>query len=110
MKTTLRPIVFVINIICIVLLAANLDLETVFKLSTKELFLFVFYPVIILVGHLLMFMYYRTGAFTSIAGLILYYLIYYLLNHHFPQGSFYFLFLAAPILAIVDRFLIPKKF
>lgn len=109
MKTSLKPIVFVVNAICIFLMAANLNLQNIYHLSAKELTLFLVFPVTIFSGSLLMFMYYRTGAVICLIGMLLYYVLHYVLNQQVPEGSSYVLFLIAPVLAIVDRFLVPAK-
>ncbi len=107
MKISLKPIVFVVNAICVFLLAANLNLENIYHLSAKELVLFLIFPVALFSGCLLMFMYYRTGAVICLCSLLLYYVLYFVLNQHLPQGSQNILFLIAPLLAILDRFLVP---
>jgi hypothetical protein len=107
MKISLKPIVFIVNAICIFLLAVNLNLHNIFHLSAKELVLFLIFPIALFSGCLLMFMYYLTGAVICLISLILYYVIHYVLNRYLPQGSQNILFLIAPLLAILDRLLVP---
>lgn len=109
MKVSLKPLVFILCGLSIILIAAGLKLDELYKMSAVEFFLFMFFPLSVMVGNLIIFMYYRTGAVISLFSLTMFYTLHFILEGDFPHGSEFIFFAIAPILVIIERWLVPKK-
>ncbi|GAB1447335.1 MAG: hypothetical protein L6Q78_14355 [Bacteroidia bacterium] len=73
------------------------------SMDFKGWIVFAFFPVAVLSGYILSWIYDRTGAALSLGGILLYYLAHWLLGMGIPLGSAYLLFAVPPLLFVLAR-------